>query len=82
MKISTDIILEILQYLESYKLNKLAESAIWWRHIINWMDKIKYIDRWLHINSFTNIYHYSIYTDTIKDILSNKWYFKLIFTNI
>lgn len=77
MKLTVDIVLDILQYMNPHKIDELVESSPLWGLIINMMDRAKYIRRWLRLYDTTYQYIPRIYEICGK--IHNKWYFKLCF---
>lgn len=82
MKLPIDIMLDMLQYLNPNKLDDVAESAKWWRCIVNMMDRSEYIERWLRINmDYGDTSYTTIVKGNMERTLRNKWYFKLLVNN-
>lgn len=83
MQLSIDIVLDVSQYLDPQKLDKLAESSKWWRCIVNSMNKSAYIAKWLCVyKNNLDSYTYTISIEHIVTELTNKWYFKLLCNDI
>lgn len=89
-QIPSEVIQDILQYMNPDRIHNLASYSTEARHVVNGMDKCKYIERWLGLMEtwLGSVYHKSTYTVNISDIfnisdmgifLENNWYFKLVF---
>lgn len=86
-----EVICYILHYVNPPRLHKLASYSTHARHIVNTMNRSKYIEKWIDLikcNNYTK-YVYDIESsltatqpyETLEYILNNYWYYILSFGN-
>lgn len=80
----SEVVQDILQYVNPHRLHKISGYSRRCRIIVNGMCRARYIEKWLDtcVGEYRYIYYPCQMTENdIKDVLENNWYFTIVLTD-
>lgn len=82
--IPSEVIQDILQYVNPHRLHKISGYSHRCRIIVNGINRARYIEKWLDtcVEQYRYIYEpYEPTENKMKDVLRNNWYYIIVLTD-